>query len=116
MDKVIKALKNKKWELHLETQLIISGIPHVKEYKFMKDRRFRFDFAIPELLIGIEVEGGTWGGKSRHTTGTGYRDDCIKYNLAAICGWHVLRGTSDMITDGIFINQIIEIYEKKNNK
>lgn len=65
----------------------------VSEYKFIDDRRFRFDWAIPSLLIGIEYEG-LMSKKSRHTTKTGYSTDCEKYNLASINGWTVLRYTA----------------------
>lgn len=79
-----------------------------EEYRFHPERRWRFDFAYPERMIAIECEGGTWKKKARHTTGTGFRDDCYKYNNAAILGWFVLRFTSDMINDGIALQMIEE--------
>lgn len=65
----------------------------VTEHKFLDNRRFKFDFAIPDRMIGIEYEG-TMSRKSRHTTVTGYSKDCEKYNLASINGWTVLRYTA----------------------
>lgn len=70
-----------------------------REYVFAKPRKFRFDFAWPDRKIGLEIEGGTWG-KSRHTTGSGYRADCVKYNFAASLGWLVYRFTTDMVSSG----------------
>jgi hypothetical protein len=55
--------------------------------------KFRFDWAIPDLKIAIEYEG-LFSEKSRHTTVKGYTKDCIKYNLAALLGWKVLRYTA----------------------
>lgn len=71
-----------------------------REVKFCAWRKWKSDFAhIPSKTI-IEIEGGTWSkkGKSRHTTGKGYADDCEKYNVAQNLGWCVYRLTSDMIT------------------
>lgn len=62
------------------------------EYKFLPDRKFRFDIAIKKKMIGIEYEG-LFSNKSRHTTAIGYTGDTIKYNLAVIAGWRVLRYT-----------------------
>lgn len=63
------------------------------EYKFDKERKFRFDFCIPELKLAIEYEG-LMSAKSRHTTISGYTMDTEKYNLAASQGWIVYRYTA----------------------
>lgn len=70
-----------------------SGLEFEKEFKFSADRKFKFDYAIPLLKIGLEYEG-LMSAKSRHTTATGYSKDCEKYNLAQIEGWKVLRYTA----------------------
>ena len=69
-------------------------IDHVREYKFLHDRRFRFDIAIPEHKIAIEFEGGIFR-NGRHTRGKGYANDAKKYNLAVRHGWKLLRYTSE---------------------
>lgn len=74
----------------------LEGQPLTEEYKFHPTRRWRFDRAHVGLRIAIEVDGGTWNG-GRHTSGTGFRDDCIKLNAAAALGWLVFRFTSDML-------------------
>ena len=71
----------------------------VPEFSFHPERRWRFDYAFPDKMVALEIEGGTWA-KSRHTTGKGYREDCIKYSEAAILGWVVIRATTDMVKDG----------------
>jgi len=65
---------------------------YVLEHKFDEVRKFRFDWAIPSLKIGIEFEG-LISEKSRHTTIKGYSGDCSKYNYATCLGWVVLRYT-----------------------
>ena len=67
----------------------------VREYRFIKDRRFRFDIAIPQHKIAIEFEGGVFTG-GRHTRGKGYVNDSKKYNLATMHGWKLLRFTTDI--------------------
>lgn len=69
------------------------GLTVLEEYKFAEKRKFRADFAITELKTLCEYEG-IIAGKARHTTITGYTNDCIKYNLAASLGWKVLRYTA----------------------
>lgn len=90
------------------------GIPEpVTEHQFHPTRKWRFDFAWPGRQLAAEVEGGTWGGGSRHTSGAGYQGDCEKYNSAAVMGWMVLRYTGDMVRDGTAIRQIVEIMESE---
>ena len=83
-------------ELKFYVRLASLGLRPVIEFKFHPARKWRIDLFLEEYKIGIEIEGGTWG-KSRHTTGTGYRKDLEKYNQAAIMGFRVLRYTPDMI-------------------
>ena len=79
----------------------------VCEFKFHPKRKWKFDFAYPDKLLAIEVEGGTWI-KGRHTRGQGFENDCEKYNAAVMLGWKVLRYTGKMIESGEAINQIEE--------
>jgi len=82
---------------HIKVILLEMKIKFVEEHKFLDNRRFKFDWAIPDKMIAIEYEGlfaKKGSGKSRHTTATGYSKDSTKYNLAAINGWTVLRYTA----------------------
>jgi very-short-patch-repair endonuclease len=63
-----------------------------KEFKFSKERKFRFDFCLPDYKIGIEYDGLN-SEKSGHTTLTGFTKDTEKINLAISLGWKVLRFT-----------------------
>ena len=75
------------------------------EYRFLEKRRYRFDFAWPDLKLAVECEGGIWNG-GRHTRGAGFQNDCEKYNEAALLGWTVLRVTADQVRNGKALNWI----------
>ena len=88
-------------------QLQLAGLPlPEREFLFHKRRKWRFDFAWPDLLIAVEVEGGVFSG-GRHVRGQGYESDCEKYNEAQLIGWMVLRFTPGMIKRGK-ADQVIE--------
>ena len=94
------------------------------EFQFHPVRKWEADYAIPEIKVLIEIEGGTFGGVvkcnhcgqkvgrylkngkyvyvregGRHNTGAGHGDDCEKYNAAEVRGWHVLKYTTRMVED-----------------
>jgi hypothetical protein len=67
------------------------GLPApVREHRFHLVRRWRFDYAWPEQMVALEVEGGVWTG-GRHTRGAGFLGDLEKYNAATVAGWRVVR-------------------------
>lgn len=68
----------------------------VSEHRFDETRRWRFDYAWPELHVALEVEGGIWT-HGRHTRGAGYLADLEKYSTAAAMGWAVIRVTPDQL-------------------
>lgn len=75
-------------------------------------RAWRFDFAWPAVKLAVEFEGvvmrqvfneagkKTWQAGGGHATITGLRDDCVKYNAAAMAGWTVLRYEMVMVREG----------------
>jgi very-short-patch-repair endonuclease len=86
--------------LPLLSQIQAAGLPPpVQEYRFNPGRLHRFDFAWPERMLGVEVDGGTWSA-GRHTRGAGFERDVEKLNAAAELGWVVLRFTTRMVEDG----------------
>lgn len=72
-------------------------VVYATEHRFC-ERRYRFDFAIlkdpqgNERKVYIEYDGLV-SAKSRHTTITGFSNDCEKLNLATLHGWVGLRYT-----------------------
>jgi len=79
-----------------------------KEYRFTPERRWRFDFAIPELKIAIEIEGGIWT-NGRHSRGSGYTKDLEKYNTATALGWRIFRFSYNQIQDGEMVKFLIKL-------
>lgn len=77
----------------------------VVEHRFAPPRRWRFDFAFPDEMLAVEVEGGTWV-QGRHSRGSAFTADCIKYAEAMILGWRVLRVTGDMVSDGTAVELV----------
>ena len=106
--KAKKQSAGSKGEEALAAQLLAAGVGFEREQTLIPKRRFRFDFLITGSDLVIEVEGGTWSG-GRHTSGAGFRSDCYKYNLALELGYRVLRYTTDMVTKGEAIAQILNI-------
>lgn len=72
-----------------ETEL---GVKVLMEYRFSPRRKWRFDYAIPQHRVALEVEGGIWT-RGRHTRPKGFLGDIEKYNTATLMGWKVLRTT-----------------------
>lgn len=66
------------------------------EYRFDRERKWRFDYAFPEQKVALEVEGGVWT-RGRHTRGSGYVKDMEKYSEAAAQGWRIVRVTPDQL-------------------
>lgn len=86
-------------------QLQLAGLDLPQfEYRFHDTRRWRADFAWPELGILAEYEGGVYSGGA-HTRGRHYESDCEKYNEAALAGFVVLRFTVNMVRSGLALQQ-----------
>lgn len=68
----------------------------VKEYRFHPKRLWRFDYALPDYKIALEVEGGVWT-QGRHTRPQGFLGDVDKYNTATLMGWRLFRTTPEQL-------------------
>lgn len=77
----------------------------ISEFIFHPSRKWRFDYAIPELKIAIEKEGGIFS-NGRHVRVNGYINDMEKYNAATVLGWRILRYTPQQFNNYLFINDI----------
>lgn len=87
-----KTLQNMEWDLVIFCQM--HDLTLKKEYEFdeTEQRKFRFDYCIPEKKWAIEYNG-IMSEKSGHTTIAGYTKDTEKYNLAQSQGWKVFNYT-----------------------
>ena len=70
----------------LAARIRAEGLPApLRDLRFCS-RRWRFDFAWPDRMLALEVEGGTYS-RGRHTRPEGFERDCEKYAEATIRGW-----------------------------
>ena len=89
----------------LAFQLNACGMKYIREYVFdrpmdaSKPRKWRFDFAWPEVRLACEVDGAIWTG-GRHTRGAGVLKDCEKVSAAAGQGWRLVRVAPQHVASG----------------
>jgi hypothetical protein len=82
------------------SQVARAGLPTPEtEFQFLVNRKWRFDYAWPDLMLALEREGGAWVA-GRHTRGKGFQNDLQKYLAATVAGWTVLRVDLEMIETG----------------
>lgn len=86
-----------------------------REYRFHRIRRWRFDFAWPECMLAVEIEGGVTS-YGRHVRPQGFQNDCHKYNAAALKGWTVLRYTASDINKGVAVGQVKKVLSERLKK
>ena len=72
-------------------------IDYRSEFTFCPGRKWRFDFAWPDLKIAVEIEGMTYTGVGYHQNPEDYAKDCEKYGNATLLGWKVFRFTRKQI-------------------
>jgi|ERR1035437_5437648 very-short-patch-repair endonuclease len=84
-----------------------TGIIAVKEYMFHDKRKWRFDYAIPDKKVAIEVDGGIWS-KGRHIQPKGMLGDMDKFNAAAVLGWRILKVTPQTLFNLSTFEMIIQ--------
>lgn len=71
------------------------GLPApVQQHCFHPTRKWRFDFAWPDIKLAVEIHGGIWQAKGAHNTGAAIHRDCEKNNAAIRLGWRVLSYTT----------------------
>lgn len=88
-----------------------AGLPQPEaEVRFDKIRKYRFDYAYPNIKLAIEIEGGIYSRQS-HGSITGILRDIEKYNLATMLGWRVLRIINDQYAKKGTINLIKKTYQ-----
>jgi hypothetical protein len=78
---------------------------YIREFKFLDDRKFRFDYAWPKLKVAAEIQGGVFT-RGGHATGVGITRDCEKLALANIDGWTLFHFTSNQVRSKEAVNWI----------
>ena len=103
--------REREYEMFRRKLAAFTGCEIKPEHSFFPGRKWRLDFAIVDLKIGIEIEGGVWA-NGRHTRGKGFIEDMEKYNAAATLGWVILRFTPhdlNKITTFEMIKKVVEL-------
>jgi hypothetical protein len=83
----------------------------ILEHRFHPERKWRFDMAWLDYMIGLEVDGGVWTG-GRHTRGKGFENDCEKLNAAQIMGWTVLRYSTGQVKSGMAVADLAGVLKR----
>jgi len=94
-------------------QIRAMGLPEPeREYRAIKGRMFRFDFAWtePHHRLLVEVQGGTYT-KGAHSTGAGIARDYEKANLACLAGWRCLSFDGKAVKSGEAVEVIRQALE-----
>ena len=92
-----------------EFQCKALGVPSAeREYRFNESRRWRADFAWPELKLIVEIHGGTWT-NGRHNRARGLANDLEKSNAAQLGGWLYLAYTGDDVKSGKAVNEVVKV-------
>ena len=82
----------------------VMPVPEVAEW--------RADFAIPEIKVMIEIDGGQWKKDAKaHGYGRGAERDAVKQNAAILAGWRVFRFVPSMMTRKTIVAHMMPIIE-----
>lgn len=109
-----------KRKLELATQTLITrlgrdfSVTVTREHPFARERgrKYRFDLAIIEWKIAVEIHGGAYvqrkggGTGGAHHTIQGRARDMAKGNLAAVMGWIVIEVSPNEVADGTAYNWV----------
>lgn len=62
----------------------------VREFVAIPGRKFRWDFAWPDSMLLVEIQGGIFVRRSAHSGPTAQKRDMEKNNLAVCAGYRTL--------------------------
>jgi very-short-patch-repair endonuclease len=105
-----------KWEASFAWHWRLRQGPELAtQSRLVPNRLFRFDFSHERSRVAIELDGGTFGGKSGHNTGTGIESGYEKCNAASRAGWCVLRfGSKRMQRDMIgIVDEVLAVIRER---
>lgn len=90
----------------------------VRELQFAKaamGRLWRFDFAWPDLMFAVEIEGGQFmASGGAHQRPYRFAGDMEKYNAAAALGWKVWRFTTEQVEQMEAYRRIAEWFAQRS--
>lgn len=105
-EKAVEAAKAKAERMRFFFELGRAGLPVPEfEVRFHPSRGWRFDYAWPDRMLALEVDGGIYSA-GKHGRGDGIEKDQEKTNHAAALGWRVMRTTPRKLTKPTTISLI----------
>lgn len=75
---------------------------------------WRFDFAWPDLMFAVEVEGGAHV-NGRHNRGKGFEEDLLKYHHAMRLGWSVYRCGAALVNNWEAARLVAALLDRMKN-
>lgn len=110
-----KNRKRSELELTFEFQLnALKLLPHEYEFIFHETKRYRFDFAWPDIKFAVEIQGGEFI-NGAHNRGLRMRQDFEKLGEALMLGWNVYYCTGAMVKDGSAVNFVEKYFKILND-
>lgn len=104
------------YKADLLRQMRDAGLPEpVAEFRFHADRKWRFDYAIEDLKIGIEYDGGIFDKLPSHSSVGGILRDIEKLNEAQLDGWIVVRVTPASVANGTALRYIKRAVQRRKS-
>ena len=102
--KATAAARREGLELAMLQQLRALGLDDgmVRQHRIDEVHGYVWDFVWPGVdKLTLEVNGGTWMGKSGHKTGKGLDRDAKKQAVAVIHGYRTLIATTTQVRSGV---------------
>ncbi len=85
-----------------------------REMHFHPTRQWRFDFAWPDFMLAVEVDGITFGkAAGRHQQGRGFENDREKDLAARELGWDVIHFTPRQVRNDEAARMIARALERR---
>jgi very-short-patch-repair endonuclease len=102
--------KNENW--FVNRWKLIGGQKYKREFRFHPRRKWRFDFAIPEVKVAVEIDPA-----AHKLYWNSYLRDVKKMNEALFLGWQVFRITGQMIkADDVYFLEKLKLYIDEKQK
>lgn len=83
----------------------------IAEYRFHPIRKWRFDWAYLAAKIAMEINGGIFMRRGRHSGGVGQLRDFEKLNMAQSMGWKIFQFIPSQVNSGeasSFMTEVIK--------
>jgi very-short-patch-repair endonuclease len=95
--------------------LLDAGLVVRLEFRFHPERKWRFDLALLDCRIALEIDGGAWI-QGRHHRPAGRDADNEKSREAQRLGWMIARVGWDHVTSGEALVLLLQYAEERRTR